>query len=117
MVMGNIMLEFVLSRRKDTGEEYALKIVDKSGMGKDELDGLKTEIEILKTLEHDNIIKVYEVFESSHKTFIVTELVKGKSCTLEQTRRRISKRVACCRWGAIRQNKDQRFLQVTCGHR
>lgn len=66
-----------LCTKKETGEEFALKIVDKSGMGKDELDGLKTEIEILKTLDHENIIKVYEVFEKSHKTFIVTELVKG----------------------------------------
>ena len=47
-------------------------------MGKDELEGLKTEIEILKTLDHENIIKVYEVFDKTSKTFIVTELVKGK---------------------------------------
>lgn len=66
-----------LCKNKETGEEYALKVVDKSGMGKDELDGLAAEIKILRDLNHENIIKIYEVFEKTSKTAIVTELVRG----------------------------------------
>ena len=38
---------------------------------------LQYEIEILKTLEHPNIVKLYEVFEDKDYIYIVTELCEG----------------------------------------
>ena len=35
------------------------------------------EIEILKNLDHPNILRVYECFEDSKFIYIITELIKG----------------------------------------
>ena len=35
------------------------------------------EVEILKSLDHPNIVKIYEFFEDSNNFFIVTELCTG----------------------------------------
>jgi calcium-dependent protein kinase len=36
------------------------------------------EIDILKNLNHPNIVQLYEVFEDSHSLFLVTELCDGR---------------------------------------
>ncbi len=40
--------------------------------------GLQNEIEILKQVDHPNIVKLFEVFEDEHYHFLVMELMKGK---------------------------------------
>jgi len=39
---------------------------------------LKYEIDILKNLNHPNIVRLYEVFESKKWIYLVTELCEGK---------------------------------------
>jgi len=36
-------------------------------------NSLKNEIEILKSLDHPNIIKIYETFEDDEDVYLVTE--------------------------------------------
>ena len=36
------------------------------------------ELEILKKIDHPNVLKVYEYFESPRKWYIVTEYFEGK---------------------------------------
>ena len=38
---------------------------------------LKYEIDILKNLDHPNIVKLYEVFEDNKHIYLVTELCTG----------------------------------------
>lgn len=38
---------------------------------------LKYEIDILKNLDHPNIVRLYEVFEDKHYIYLVTELCTG----------------------------------------
>ena len=38
---------------------------------------LRYEIDILKNLDHQNIVKLYEVFEDSGHIYLVTELCTG----------------------------------------
>lgn len=47
---------------KQTQILRAVKIINKSQAPKDEQERLKNEIEILKSLDHPNIIKVYEFY-------------------------------------------------------
>ena len=65
---------------RNTGRSYACKIIDKvqieqrfEGM----IDQFHTEIEALKSLSHPNIIKLYDVYMTSNKIYIVMELMAG----------------------------------------
>jgi len=62
---------------KKTGEEVALKIIDKESLTDFEKENLFTEIEILKTLDHPNIITLKEVFEDRRRLVLVLEFMKG----------------------------------------
>lgn len=55
----------------------AVKIVSKRKLSEDDLKALWTEIEILDSLNHPHIVKLYEVFEEGQEFYIVTELVQG----------------------------------------
>lgn len=63
-------------KHKKTLEIRAMKIIDKTlltdNMDEDEIEN---EINILKKLDHPNIIKVYEYFDFKSKIFIVNELI------------------------------------------
>jgi serine/threonine protein kinase len=37
------------------------------------------EIDIMRALDHENVIKVYEVFETEKSIYLVLELIQGKS--------------------------------------
>jgi calcium-dependent protein kinase len=56
---------------------HAVKIMEKSKMDKGEKVRLSYEIDILKNLDHPNIVKLYEVFEDDKYMYLVTELCTG----------------------------------------
>ena len=59
------------------GKTYAVKIVNKEVLdSKDEI-ALHEEIKILKTLNHPNIIRLYEVYFELDHYYLVTEMMKG----------------------------------------
>ena len=56
----------------------AMKIIPKSNINKDETGRqLVDEIDILKNLEHPNIIKIYECFEDNENVYIICEYCDG----------------------------------------
>jgi len=61
---------------REDGEKYAVKIVEKT-LIQDEIKLLRREIEIMKQVEHENILKLIEIFEDDEKVYIVMELVDG----------------------------------------
>lgn len=61
----------------------------KSGTGKNDRF-LKREIEILKWLNHNNVIRVYDLIDGAHQFFIVMELApKGDLLSLLQERSKL----------------------------
>ena len=63
--------------KKSSNEQRAVKIIDKLNMGEQERIRLKYEIDILKNLNHPNIMKLYEIYENKASIFLVTELCDG----------------------------------------
>ena len=58
---------------RTTGEEYAVKIVDrKKCAGKENM--IQSEINILKKVKHEHIVQLYELFETEAKIYLVMEL-------------------------------------------
>ena len=63
--------------KRDSGETYAIKIIDKSQMGENELESLYNELKIMSIIDHPNIVRVYEYYECHGVVFIVMELMSG----------------------------------------
>lgn len=66
--------------KKADGSEYACKVIDKrqvelkfSGL----LEQFFTEIKVLKTLQHPNIIRFEDTYETNDRIYIIMELMKG----------------------------------------
>ena len=63
--------------KKDNGETYAIKIIDKEQMGEVEIENLYNELKIMSLIDHPNIVRVYEYYECHGVVFIVMELMQG----------------------------------------
>jgi len=62
---------------KDTKSLRAVKIINKKYLEEDEKAKLLSEINILKQMDHPNILKLYEFFQDHKRYFLVTELCTG----------------------------------------
>ncbi|KAM3956200.1 LOW QUALITY PROTEIN: uncharacterized protein ACR2FA_009840 [Aphomia sociella] len=56
-----------------TKSKVAIKIIDKSRLDEDNLKKTFREIAIMKRLRHPHIVRLYQVMESSHTIYLVTE--------------------------------------------
>ncbi|XP_026734813.1 serine/threonine-protein kinase SIK3-like isoform X3 [Trichoplusia ni] len=56
-----------------TKSKVAIKIIDKSRLDDDNLKKTFREIAIMKKLRHPHIVRLYQVMESSHTIYLVTE--------------------------------------------
>jgi len=62
---------------RHTGLVRAIKIIRKSDSSEEYQQKLINEVEILKRLDHPNIIKIYEFYHDEKYFYIVTELCTG----------------------------------------
>eukprot|EP00922_Rhytidocystis_sp_ex-Travisia-forbesii_P001019 GHVS01001448.1.p1 GENE.GHVS01001448.1~~GHVS01001448.1.p1 ORF type:complete len:666 (+),score=103.33 GHVS01001448.1:59-2056(+) len=62
-------------RNKDTGQIRAIKTISKSQVKN--LERFRLEISIMKSLDHPNIIKLFETFEDHRNIYLVMELSQG----------------------------------------
>jgi len=72
---GNFAVVKEITRKSD-GRKFALKIIDKEKVG-DMEDAVQTEVDILRSINHPNIIKLYEVQDEKKKMNLVMELATG----------------------------------------
>lgn len=74
---------------KDTNQEVAIKVIDKSKISGHERELLRSEIAILRLLRHPHVISLREVLDSQKSIYIVMEYVKGGELydLLQQKRR------------------------------
>ncbi|CBH17393.1 protein kinase, putative [Trypanosoma brucei gambiense DAL972] len=66
------------ARRKGTGHIVAMKFIVKKGKNDKELLNLRSEIEIMTKLNHDNIITLFEAFETQQEFVVVMEYAQGE---------------------------------------
>lgn len=63
--------------RRETGEEVAIKAMDKQKLDPDEMTSLQLEVEILSQVDHPNIVKTFEVYDEPGVLYIVMEIMSG----------------------------------------
>jgi calcium-dependent protein kinase len=59
--------------------KFAIKTMKKSEMGSDLIDCLKHEVEVLKKLDHPNIVKYFDTYEDEGSIHIVMEYIPGEN--------------------------------------
>lgn len=62
--------------KEHPGELYAIKVIDKKAL-KGKEDSLENEIKVLRRLDHPNVVKLLEAYESKSYVYLVMELVTG----------------------------------------
>ncbi|XP_070774102.1 serine/threonine-protein kinase 36 [Enoplosus armatus] len=65
-------------RKKFSGQVVALKFMPKVGRSEKELRSLKREIEIMRGLQHPNIVQLFDSFETETEVVVVTEYAEGQ---------------------------------------
>ena len=63
--------------RKSDGEQFALKVIHLEKIDAGNREQLRSEIEILKSLDHPNIVKLFETFEHDSVLYMIMELCTG----------------------------------------
>ncbi|XP_074055200.1 serine/threonine-protein kinase DCLK3 [Macrotis lagotis] len=63
-------------RHLDSQQDYAMKIINKSKLkGKEDI--VDSEIFIIRSLSHPNIVKLHEVYETTTEIYLILEYVRG----------------------------------------
>jgi len=62
---------------KATGAQRALKVIPKNRFNPDQEQILKNEVKIHKSLDHPNIVKMYEYFRDENRYYIIMEIISG----------------------------------------
>ena len=74
---GNFGTVYKVLRRKDD-RAFANKYIHKKLLDtEDALQSMLTEIDIMRSMKHPNICKVFDVFEGPHEVAVVLTLLNG----------------------------------------
>ena len=60
-----------------TDFHWAVKIIEKKRLNESERDMLRSEVAIMKLLNHPNVVEMKEVFEDKQKMYVVMEMIEG----------------------------------------
>lgn len=66
------------ARRKNTWFTVAMKFISKHGKSEKDVRNLRQEIGILRKLNHENIILMFDAFETERDFCVVTEFGQGE---------------------------------------
>ena len=57
--------------------EWAVKVIEKTRLSSEEHEMLRSEVAIMRLLNHPNVVQMKEVFEDKGKMYLIVELVEG----------------------------------------
>lgn len=63
--------------KKSDKSEYAIKIIDKAKLNKEELAVIHDEVDIMQKVNHPNCVKMYELYDTKKKLYMVLEILRG----------------------------------------
>ena len=68
---------FLVKSKADPDQTFACKTIHKTRLKMDEVEDLRAEIALCASLDHPNIVKIIESFESDHDITMIMELCQG----------------------------------------
>jgi len=69
--------EVSLGFDRDTGEKFAIKTIEKRGFSSREMELVKREMSIMKSVSHPCIVSTYDIFDTNTSIHIVLEYMEG----------------------------------------
>ncbi|CAD8141516.1 unnamed protein product [Paramecium pentaurelia] len=66
-----------LVQHKKTGQQRAMKQIQKKKILKEQEDAMFSEVALLKDMDHQNIVKLFELYQDSQNYYLVTEYLNG----------------------------------------
>ena len=63
----------------NTGEIKAVKIYRKVELTPDSIHMIKREIDLLKRLDHPNLIKIHNIIEDEDRIYLITDNIRGQN--------------------------------------
>jgi calcium/calmodulin-dependent protein kinase I len=66
-----------LAEHRTDGSKWAVKIITKSGLSKEDAEALDVEVEVLSKVKHPNIVEFKEIFDCTKTFYLVMELMEG----------------------------------------
>ena len=63
------------AKNRETGERFVVKVLSKKKMTEEDKIAMQTEIEILKQVDHPNIVRLIDIFEDERHWCLVMELM------------------------------------------
>ena len=106
---------------KETGASRAVKVVLKSRVT--HMEEVKQELQLMQSMDHPNIVRLYGVYEDHCNLYLVMELCEGGELfdrladgnfLTEPVARKIMKHVGCVmlRWPVASRNPDKRLVRL-----
>eukprot|EP00698_Gefionella_okellyi_P008828 TRINITY_DN2210_c0_g1_i1.p1 TRINITY_DN2210_c0_g1~~TRINITY_DN2210_c0_g1_i1.p1 ORF type:complete len:363 (+),score=39.83 TRINITY_DN2210_c0_g1_i1:75-1091(+) len=65
-----------LATRRDTGQQFAVKVIRKKDLAENR-EAVALEVNIHKRIDHPNIIRLFDIYETPLKIYLIMELVTG----------------------------------------
>ena len=63
-----------LGKSTESGESVAVKVIDKKiFLNAYNLKNIQSEIDIMKMVKHDNIVKLHDIYQTTNNMYIITE--------------------------------------------
>ena len=62
---------------KASGQVVAVKCIDRNGLPEEDEAALRQEVEIMRSLDHPNIVKLLDFFEEEKNFYVVLECLPG----------------------------------------
>jgi serine/threonine protein kinase len=80
----------------ETSEQVAVKVIDKRlFVNSYNVKNIQSEIEIMKKVDHTNIVKLFDVYQTTNNMYIITELCEeGDFYSLLQRKRKVEEEEA-----------------------
>lgn len=68
-----------LATRKENNQQYAIKAFSKSFMQSQHkgIESLLNEMQVMRKLNHPNIVKLHEVHETANSVYFVVDIISG----------------------------------------
>ncbi|GMI02472.1 hypothetical protein TrVE_jg11965 [Triparma verrucosa] len=66
-----------LATNKKDGTKWAIKVIQKKNLGPEDDAALKSEVEVLQSVKHENIVFLNEIFDTKQNLYMVMEVCAG----------------------------------------